>query len=61
MAHIHTVAQGEATGVLRKIYDAAIQRAGRVFGILRVMSVNPPVLRASMMIYSEIMKGRALS
>jgi alkylhydroperoxidase family enzyme len=55
MAHIHTVSADEATGVLRKIYDAAIGRAGRVFGILRVMSPNPPVLRASMMIYREVM------
>ncbi len=57
MAYIKTIEAHEATGVLRRIYDAALERAGRVFGILRVMSLNPPVLRASMMIYQETMFG----
>jgi alkylhydroperoxidase family enzyme len=45
------VDEGRATGALAPIYDAAMERAGRVFGILRVMSLQPEVLRASMAFY----------
>lgn len=57
MAHIRLVRDDEATGLLKQMFDAAIQRAGRVFGIVRLMSPNPPVLRASMAMYREIMFG----
>jgi alkylhydroperoxidase family enzyme len=57
MAHIRLVADGEASGLLKSIYDQAIARAGRVFGIVRTMSPNPPVLEASMRMYLRIMKG----
>ncbi len=51
MAWIRTVAEGEATGALAPIYKSAVERAGRVFGILRVMSLQPEALRASMGFY----------
>ncbi len=51
MAWIRTVEPGDAEGQLEKIYDAAIQRAGRVYGILKVMSIEPHVLQASMGFY----------
>ena len=57
MAHIRQVGDREATGRLRKIYDEAIARAGRVFGILRVQSLNPAALEASMGMYKAIMFG----
>ena len=57
MAHIRLVQDQEATGSLKKMFDAAIERAGKVFGIVRLMSRNPPVLRTSMMLYREIMFG----
>jgi alkylhydroperoxidase family enzyme len=57
MAHIQIVQDHEATGLLKKMYAAAIERAGRVFGIVRLMSPNPPVMRASMMLYREVMFG----
>ena len=57
MAHIRLVQDHEATGSLKKMFDAAIERAGRVFGIVRLMSRNPPVLRASMGLYREVMFG----
>lgn len=55
MAHIRQVRDDEATGPLRRIYDEAIARAGKVFGILRVQSLNPPVLEASMALYKSLM------
>ena len=57
MAHIKLVEVSEAEGRLKAIYDAAIQRAGKVFNIVKTMSPNPPVLEASMGFYVQIMKG----
>ena len=57
MAWIRTVAGGEAEGDLKPLYDAAAKRAGKVFGIVRLMSPNPRVLEASMNLYRAIMFG----
>lgn len=57
MAHIRLVEDHEATGLLKQMFDAALQRAGKVFGIVRLMSRNPPVLRAAMGLYREVMFG----
>ena len=58
MTWIRTVPVDEASGRLRKIYDAAIGRAGRVFGIVRAMSLSPAVTEASMTFYQRIMFAR---
>lgn len=55
---IETVAPEDATGLLAKLYKAAIGRAGRVFNVLRVQSLHPEVLRVSTQLYTELMKGR---
>jgi len=47
----------DATGVLAEEYEAALGRAGKVFNIVKAMSPNPGVLRASMGLYREIMFG----
>jgi alkylhydroperoxidase family enzyme len=57
MAHIHLTRPEEAEGPLREIYDAAVRRAGKVYGILQVMSPNPRVLRAMMDLYLAVMRG----
>lgn len=57
MAWIRTVSPEEATGRLKLVYDAAVRRAGRVFNILRVQSLNPPVLEASINLYLAAMQG----
>lgn len=59
MAWIKLVADADATGRLKQMYDAAIARAGRVFEIVRTMSPNPPVLEKSMAFYSQVMKGKS--
>ena len=38
-------------------YDAALARAGKVFNIVKAMSLRPAVLRESMRLYREIMFG----
>jgi len=57
MAHIRLVQDDEATGALARLYREALARAGRVFGIVRLMSPNPPVLEASMALYKAVMFG----
>lgn len=44
----------EATGVLKKEYEAALKRAGKIWNIVRLMSVNPAALHASMRLYGSI-------
>ncbi len=58
MSWIKTVAPDEAEGLLRRLYDAALQRAGKVFNVIRVQSPRPAVLRASTQLYAEVMHGR---
>ena len=52
MAWIRTVRDDEAEGRLKAHYEAAIKRAGRVYGIVRLMSVQPEILTASMGLYA---------
>ena len=55
MPWIRTIPVGQASGELKELYDAAIRRAGRVFGIVRTMSLAPAILEASMDLYLAIM------
>jgi alkylhydroperoxidase family enzyme len=55
MAFIRTVAPGEATGLLKRLYDEAIARAGRVFQVLRIQSPRPEVLAIGVELYKELM------
>lgn len=57
MSWIETVEVASARGKLRELYDAAVRRAGRVFQILRVQSVNPEALGASLELYKTLMHG----
>jgi alkylhydroperoxidase family enzyme len=57
MAHLRLIEVNEASGELRTQYDAAIKRAGKVFNIVKAMSLNPAVLAASMDLYRAVMFG----
>ena len=48
-----------ATGLLKKQFDAALKRAGRVWNIVRIMSLHPTALDTSMRLYGVLMKGRS--
>lgn len=58
MPWIRTISPAEATGPLRDSYERAVARAGRVYGIVRAMSLAPEVLDASMGLYLKVMFGR---
>jgi uncharacterized peroxidase-related enzyme len=57
VAHLRLTEVDEATGELRAEYDAAIARAGKVFNIVKSMSLRPGVLRRSLELYKGIMFG----
>ncbi|MCI0414384.1 carboxymuconolactone decarboxylase family protein [bacterium] len=57
MAWIKVIQPEEATGELRKEYDAALERAGYIAQVLRIQSLNPKSLHISIEFYKWIMKG----
>jgi len=59
MPFIHTISDEDATDALERLYDAARKRAGKVYNIVRVMSLAPRTLQASMGIYIAIMHGES--
>jgi alkylhydroperoxidase family enzyme len=54
---IRQVAVSDATGLLKQLLDQAIARAGRVWHIVHIMSLNPPAMRDSMALYRSVMFG----
>ncbi len=57
MPWIKVIEPEDATGELKQEYDNAAKRAGKVFNILKVKSLNPSALRASMQLYRATMFG----
>jgi alkylhydroperoxidase family enzyme len=57
MPHIRLIDVDEATGKLAEEYSAAMGRAGKVFNIVKSMSLNPRALHCSMELYKTIMFG----
>jgi uncharacterized peroxidase-related enzyme len=57
--YIRLIDEDEAEGPLRGEYNAAVERAGKVFNIVKAMSLRPAVLMASMALYREIMFGES--
>ncbi len=58
MAWIKQISREEAEesgGLLKRIYDDATKRTGRVFNILRIQSQNAPILRSGMGLYVDVM------
>ena len=59
MAYLRLVNEGEASGLLKEEYDSAVARAGKVFNIVKAMSLRPGLLRRSMQLYREAMFCRS--
>ena len=59
MAWIEQVPEEDAGSALEQEYAAARQRAGKVWNIVKLMSLNPAVLHESMDLYSAAMKGES--
>ena len=59
MPWIEVIPLAKAKGNLRKEYEAALKRAGRIWNIVSIMSQNPRVLKASMDLYSASLYGHS--
>ena len=57
MPYIEQIEPDKAAGRLKRIYDAAMKRAGYVAGIIKVMSQDPQSCEASMGFYGSLMKA----
>ncbi len=54
---IQSISPEQATGLVKQVYDAAIARAGKVFHIVRAMSLHPPAMQQSLELYKVVMLG----
>jgi alkylhydroperoxidase family enzyme len=59
MAWIKIIDEEAARGPLSRIYADAINRAGKVFNILKIQSQSPATLQASMDLYIQTMKAQS--
>ena len=59
MPWIHQVPIDQATGLLKRLFDEALKRAGRVWHIVHIMSINPRALQASIGLYGVLMHGES--
>ena len=59
MPWIRQVEEGNADGLLKEEFEAAVERAGRVWHIVRIMSLNPEALRDSIRFYQTAMMGES--
>ena len=57
MPYLRLIEEDEATGEVKEEYDAAVRRAGKVFQIVKAMSLRPGVLKRSLGLYQAIMFG----
>jgi alkylhydroperoxidase family enzyme len=57
MAYIQQIPEEEAQGVVANVYKAALQRAGGIANIIRVMSNDGRSMEASMQFYVALMRS----
>ena len=57
MAWIKVFSYEEAKGFLKKEYDNALKRAGRIWNMVSIMGQNPRTMKTSMDFYGAIMHG----
>ena len=55
MPYIEKITAEDARGTLKRIYEARIKSAGRLWEIVAVQSLNPDSLRESMRLYGQVM------
>lgn len=59
MAYIKLIEEEQAEGELKRSYEEARRRAGKVFNIVKCMSLAPHHLRASISLYLSVMYGES--
>ena len=59
MVWIRTVEEGEAEGILKSLYEGLRKQMGMVPNILKVFSLHPEAMRATMIMFQTLMYGPA--
>ena len=60
MPYIRVISVEEATGLLKRLYENALRRAGRVWNIVAIMSLQPRTMQASIDgLYATLMFGES--
>ncbi|MDJ0836536.1 MAG: carboxymuconolactone decarboxylase family protein [Acidobacteriota bacterium] len=59
MTFIDVIGLDRAKGFLKKQYEDAVKRAGRIWNITAIMSQNPRAMKTSMDFYGALMRGRS--
>ena len=60
MPYIRVIPIEKATGLLKRLYENAIRRAGRIWNIVSIMSVQPRTMQASIDgLYAALMFGES--
>jgi alkylhydroperoxidase family enzyme len=57
MAWIRAISETEAEGDVKRQYETAVKRAGRVFKIVEIHSLRSDVMRTFMNLYLQLMHG----
>lgn len=57
MAFIELIGVEQARGALKREFEAAVRRAGRIWHIVAIQSHTPEALRDSMRLYRTVMFG----
>ncbi len=55
MPYIKQITIDQASGLLKRELEKAVARAGRVWNIVQIMSLNPRTMKASMEMYGAAM------
>jgi alkylhydroperoxidase family enzyme len=55
MPYIRQITIDQATGLLKKELEKAVARAGRVWNIVQIMSLNGRIMKSSMEMYGAAM------
>lgn len=59
MAWIKTIPEDEAAGLLARQYESIRQQGKRLWNILTIMSLNPPVLSRYREFHGALMRGQS--
>ena len=57
MAWIKVIGPNEATGPLKRLYDAVLKNRPRVKQVMQIQSLRPSTMRATNVWYADIMKS----
>lgn len=59
MPHVERIHPDDADGLLKRIYEQRMARAGRLWEIVAVQGQNAESLRESMRLYGQVMFGES--